>query len=416
MLTKIAHAQTVEQSPITSLHGNLSPQYVLDGACLDFSPTEDYIATETGLFATADGSVQIEFSEAQETIVFSPDGRWLVADGFLYEVATGEVVMARNPASALNFSMDGQYIHINYDTFAVDIWEVVEDVPLMLLFQAPDPYMTRYEVGHTFSLGNGIPSYLSPSRNFWVVVNFVDADEGTDEVSRGGIYAVSTGERLTLPDEINDPTQLDESFFSPDDAFFFSYSGVMYDTLTWEKQYQLDSAAKGQPIFSATGQYFTLSTETGIFATATGELVFPIDVPASVSSNGHWVVTSTTIYDLATGDIVFEADTPAPYGGSFGFSPDHQFALHLGDGLYDLSTGSQIITFDDSMRDYAFSADSTRLYVQTLKRKIWMYDLTDNESAQSFRGDTFELSPSDTLLAISDTLTDTPQCSIYAVQ
>lgn len=136
-----------------------------------------------------------------------------------------------------------------------------------------------------------------------------------------------------------------------------------------------------QVVFSPDGEYRVTLDWSGIilwsaitneptFFLASGNTADDPPAPLAISSDGQymaWVTLPATINvaALASGDIVARLETGydiEPY--RIGFTPDNQLALAYGTlEVWDIGTGQltdRIIT-SEAVRDFAYSADGTRL-------------------------------------------------------
>lgn len=199
--------------PITTSNvDRLTLIHTVDGLCAAFNTDETTIATTNGLFDLNSGEIQINRTENPtdyaEWVWFSPDGEWLVIGETIYAADTDEPMLTLDyPQALIAFSEDGQFVHIEGITYDTETWQPIEPDNIADFTRFNGANKMIY-VWRDLATGSGIPTYLSPQGNYWVHV-------------LEGIYDVNSGELLTLPDTLNDPSMLDGGSFSADDALFF---------------------------------------------------------------------------------------------------------------------------------------------------------------------------------------------------
>lgn len=124
--TALAQAQTP---------ANFEARFSVAGECLGFSATEDYLATTTGVYSTEDGTSQVEFAEAADSVFFSPDGHYALhfADG-VYDLSTGEKIIALADTMRNHyFSADSTRLVVEPDFGEVAVYDLASGEAVAVL-------------------------------------------------------------------------------------------------------------------------------------------------------------------------------------------------------------------------------------------------------------------------------------------
>ena len=395
-----------EFEPITLNNvGQLSQIYSFGGECGAFSPDETSIATTTGLYDLNSGAARVDMSEepvaSSEWILFSPDGKWIVMGAAIYQVETGEQVLSQEyPQAFIVFSDNGQFAYVNGILYDTENWDTIdfETVPDFEFFGG------QLYVWRDVTSGNGIQTYLSSQKNYWV--HPVE-----------GIYNVNTGELVALPDELNNPMMLYNGIFSPNDRMFFIGGDgldtyVAYTVPDFERAYELtfDIGRPGYYYaeFSPNNLYFAARDE-GVYQTISGEFLFDIVGEPRFSLDNVWVGTGDGLYLLPTGQLVQE------FSGSswvMDFSENNELLAVFPDGVFDLFIDDKRFDIDDVVREMSFNQDSTLLFASTIIPELWIYDTETSDVLQKLPGTQPLISANERFIALS---VPNQGCSIYAI-
>ena len=413
IIVYIISIPTLAQSDRNSITLNniaqLTQIHTFEGECAAFAPDETSIATTTGLYDLSSGVARVDMDEepveTPEWIIFSPDGKWIVMGAAIYRVETGEQVLSQAyPQAFIAFGEDGQLIHVAGVTYDSENWEIV-DADTIPDFQY---FLGRYSgyVWRDMTSGNGVPTYLSPGGNYWV-----HADEG--------IYKVSTGELIDLPDELNDPITLAGSTFSPNDLMFFIggdglESYIAYTVPDFKRAYEstFDIGDGQNPSyyveFSPNNLYFAARDE-GVYQTIPGELLFDIVGEPRFSPDNVWVGTGDGLYLLPTGRLLQELS-----GNSWtmDFSENKELVAIWPDGVFDLFIGEKRFDVDEVVRDMSFNSDSSLLFASTIIPEFWIYDTATGEVLQKLLGAQPLLSENERFIAL---IVPNQGCSVYTI-
>jgi|GEM_PF-6192278 len=339
--------------------GGLVPMHMLDGACGAFHPQGALMATETGLHNLATGTQRIDISDVEDRIYgspyFSPDGRWLVMGDSIYAVDSGTVLyqFERPDLQNVYFSDNGRYAH-SYDiSFDTQTWLTIDttELPDFVLFGS---YDGERRAGIDFKTGNGIPRYLSGGEAYHVQV-----DEG--------IYELSTGELILLPDDLSNPALLESGVFSPDDSLFFTGGEgleeyLVYHVPSFELAYEMsfDAGHSGRLsiAFSPDSQYFAEQDE-GVYLAETGELLFEIAGNPVFSPDSTVVGTGDGLYRLPDGEQIMAFEDGVLIQD---FTLDSRLVAISPGGVFDLVTGEQNLDTGEDISEMFFSADDSLIY------------------------------------------------------
>ena len=399
----VVSAQTDFQVITAESISELVPIQNFDGACEVFHPQGALVATHTGLYNLANGTQRIDVSDVENRIYsapnFSRDGRWAVIGDSIYAVDSGAVLYQFEYPDLQNvfFSDDGRYAH-SYDiSFNTQSWEAIDTatLPDFAIFIASDG---ERRTGSDFNTGNGIPRYLSGNDTYRVQV--VE-----------GIYEVSTGELLDLPEEFSNPALLESGVFSPDDSLFFTggdgieeYS--VYDVPSFEFAYDMsfDAGHAGRLTlqFSPDSQYFAARDE-GVYLAETGELLFEIAGYPVFSPDNMVVGTGDGLYRLPDGEQIITFSNDAFVQD---FTSDGRLVAVIPGGVFDVATGEQPFAVEDVPAEIFFSMDDSLLY-----HSPDVYDVTTGEVVYTLPSRTYILSRDERYIGA----TVDGSCQVFAI-